>query len=179
MDFTDYAYTKDLDIAKVQHTKKAPNREAMALLHAWSTVSQDILKHPQCIEDKDTLSMRGTGWQYSLLRSLRPAIGLYLKWKNRYLKCHTEKSSSSTYHRPRPLQKPRWQRPTSCHINRVWWLEQLWSQVWWRHSWNTSSWSLRHKDQDFKARLHYMVIFLTDWATEWDHVSKSQNETFF
>lgn len=116
--------------------------------------------------------------QYSLLHSLRPAIGLYLNRTNRYLKCIREKSSSSTYHRPRPLQKPRRQRPTSCHINRVWWLEQLWSQVWWRYSWNTSSWSLRRKDQDFKDRLCYMVIFLTDWATEWDHVSKSQNEIF-
>lgn len=59
MDFTDYAYTKDLDIAKVQRTKKAPNREAMALLHTWSTVSQDILKRPQRIEDKDTLCLWG------------------------------------------------------------------------------------------------------------------------
>lgn len=94
MDFTDYAYTKDLDIAKVQHIKKAPNREAMAPLHAWSTVSQDILKRPKCIEGKDTLSMRGNGWQYSLLQSLRPAIGLYLNCTNRWLKCSTRSSSS-------------------------------------------------------------------------------------
>lgn len=29
----------------------------------------------------------------------------------------------------------------------------------------------------YKARLGYVVSFMTAWATEWDHVSKGQNES--
>lgn len=123
--------TSDCEQAWLATSVDRPDNPSRSQLgrQCWDAGTSVALTALSCsVDEVSSLQLFLRLLQSSLLQSLRPAICLYLNWTSRRLQPRDRVPAPITG--PGLFRSPGDRDQQSCHINRVWGLEQLWSQVW-------------------------------------------------